>query len=74
MRGVTGSRVCRPARPTFAQDGGGLFKDFMERLIKEGFGGDNGLFVANALVRFGCLPIMMLAPVRQRWVHLGAGG
>lgn len=32
------------------QDGGGLFKDFMENLIKQGFHQQYGLFTANAQV------------------------
>ena len=30
------------------QDGGGLFKDFLESLVKEGFNSERGLFVASA--------------------------
>ena len=47
------------------QDGGGLFKDFMESLIKEAFAGNRGLFAATTANQIYPDPAGMVVYPRQ---------
>ncbi|KAL6751920.1 hypothetical protein V8C86DRAFT_2767494 [Haematococcus lacustris] len=54
-------------------DGGGLFKDFMEGLMRDGFGGDSGLFVANSQRELYPAPSAAFSPVTRMLLRfLGA--
>ncbi|GFH16484.1 HECT domain-containing protein, partial [Haematococcus lacustris] len=54
-------------------DGGGLFKDFMEGLMRDGFGGDSGLFVTNSQRELYPAPSAAFSPVTRMLLRfLGA--